>query len=527
MVELAAVMDSGQKRLHELGYKQELTRTLSAISSFALCLSVLSILLGVTALYNTGLTYGGTISFTWGWFICGFFNLLVGLAMAEICSAFPTSGGLYFWSSQMASPKWKPFAAWITGWYNVVGQWASTCSVSFAVSQMVQVMVLLGTGGTNGGGYLMNKYQMVATNAAILFSTGLLNCLPIGYLDYLGLFSAAWNFVGTFLLIVVIPAVATERQTFSFVFTSFHVPTDLNLPSRPYVFLLGLLMSQYAICGFDASAHMSEETKASDRNGPFGILAAIIVSIVLGYAYIMGITFAVMDPDMLLDPANDAGGYAIGQLFYQVFKDRYGTGTGGIFCMGIVAVAVYLCCMSCITSNSRMTYAFSRDGALPLSKLWHKVNRHEVPIYAVWLSAFMAFVMTLPSLGSLVAFQAMVSIATIGSYISYAIPIFIRITLAHRTFVPGPVNLGPRWRSLAVGWLAVIWVATITVLFCLPVRYPLDTESLNYTPAAVGGVFVLVMSYWLLSARKWFKGPQQNFNYVPSLPGTDSKIAYA
>lgn len=83
------------------------------------------------------------------------------------------------------------------------------------------------------------------------------------------------------------------------------------------------------------------------------------------------------------------------------------------------------------------------------------------------------------SLGTLVAFQAMVSIATVGAYISYAIPIFIRITLAHRTFVPGPVHLGPRWCSLTVGWVAVVWVATITVLFCLPVSYPVTSLSLN------------------------------------------------
>jgi amino acid transporter len=131
-------------------------------------------------------------------------------------------------------------------------------------------------------------------------------------------------------------------------------------------------------------------------------------------------------------------------------------------------------------------------------------------------------------LGSVVAFQATVSISVVGAYISYAIPIFIRITLAHRTFVPGPVNLGPRWSSLAVGWVAVIWVATITVLFCLPVSYPVTSLSLNYTPVAVGGVFVLVMSFWFLSARKWFKGPQRNFTlHVPSLPADESKVACA
>ena len=114
------------------------------------------------------------------------------------------------------------------------------------------------------------------------------------------------------------------------------------------------------------------------------------------------------------------------------------------------------------------------------------------------------------SLGSLVAFQAMVSIAAIGLYISYALPSFFRITFARKTFVPGPINLG-RY-SIFVGWVAVLWVTTITILFCLPVRYPVDTQSLNYTPVAVGGVLVLALAYWFISARRWFKGPQINLD---------------
>lgn len=140
--------------------------------------------------------------------------------------------------------------------FNVVGGWAGICSISFALAQLLQVLVLLATGGANGGGYLMGKYQLIGVHAAILFSTGLLNCLPIQYIHYLSLFAAAWNLVGTAVLIVLIPAVATERQSASFVFTSFHVPTDLSLPNRTYIFLLGFLMSQYSMVGFDASAHM-------------------------------------------------------------------------------------------------------------------------------------------------------------------------------------------------------------------------------------------------------------------------------
>lgn len=155
-----------------------------------------------------------------------------------------------------------------------------------------------------------------------------------------------------------------------------------------------------------------------------------------------------------------------------------------------------------------MVYAFSRDGAMPLSSLWHKVNKQEVPINAVWLSVLISFCMALPSLGSIVAFEAMVSIAVIGLYIAYALPIFFRVTLARKRFIAGPFNLG-RY-GFVVGWIAVIWVATISILFSLPVSYPITIETLNYTPVAVGCLLIIVLSYWVLSGRRWFKGPITN-----------------
>lgn len=120
------------------------------------------------------------------------------------------------------------------------------------------------------------------------------------------------------------------------------------------------------------------------------------------------------------------------------------------------------------------------------------------------------FISSLQSLGSLVAFNAMVSIATIGLYIAYALPIFLRVTLAHKSFVPGPFNLG-RYGVL-VGWISVLWVATISVLFSLPVAYPITIETLNYTPVAVGGLLLTTVLAWILRARHWFKGPITNIN---------------
>ncbi|RCV26117.1 hypothetical protein SETIT_5G219700v2 [Setaria italica] len=481
------------------------------VSNFAVTFSIVSVVTGVTTLFGTGLQFGGPATMVYGWPIAGAFTLAVGLAMAEICSAYPTSGGLYFWSAKLcARRRWGPFAAWLTGWFNIVGQWAVTTSVDYSLAQLIQVIILLGTGGKNGGGYLASKYVVIAFHAAILISHAVLNSLPITVLSFFGQFAAAWNMLGVFVLMIAVPAVATERASAEFVFTHFNTDNGAGIRSNFYIFVLGLLMSQYTLTGYDASAHMTEETKNADKNGPIGIISAIGISIVVGWGYILGITFAVKDIPYLLSPDNDAGGYAIAEVFYLAFKSRYGNGVGGIICLGIVAVAIYFCGMSSVTSNSRMAYAFSRDGAMPFSSVWHKVNKQEVPINAVWLSVSVALCMALPSLGSLVAFQAMVSIATIGLYISYALPILFRVTLARKHFSPGPFSLG-RYGVL-VGWVAVLWVATITVLFSLPVTYPVTKDTLNYTPVAVGGLFFLVLSSWVLRARHWFKGPVTNLD---------------
>ncbi|XP_058769217.1 amino-acid permease BAT1 homolog [Vicia villosa] len=506
-----ASLDSGHNRLLQLGYKQELKRDLSVVSNFALSFSILSVLTGITTLYNTGLNYGGPVSMQYGWFLASAFTMLVALSMAEICSAFPTSGGLYYWSAKLAGPKWAPFASWITGWFNIIGLWAGTTSVDFSLAQLIQVIILLSTGGKNGGGYVASKYVVLAFHGGILLLHGMINSLPISVLSFLGQVGAIWNVLGVFVLMILIPSVVTERASTKFVFTHFNADNGNGINSRPYTFLLGLLMSQYTLTGYDASAHMTEETKGADRNGPKGIISAVGISVIVGWGYIIGITYAVTDIPYLLSENNDAGGYAIAEIFYQAFKTRYGNGIGGIICLGIVAVAIFFCGMGIVTSNSRMAYAFSRDGAMPFSSLWHKVNKQDVPIYAVWLSVFISFCMALTSLGSIVAFEAMVSISVIDLYIAYALPIFFRVTLARKSFVPGPFNLG-RY-GIVVGWIAVIWVVIISILFSLPVSYPITIETLNYTPVALGCLIFLILSYWLVSGRHWFKGPITNLQH--------------
>jgi amino acid transporter len=189
----------------------------------------------------------------------------------------------------------------------------------------------------------------------------------------------------------------------------------------------------------------------------------------------------------------------------QIFIDAVGA-TGGKLLLLVAIGAQLFCGMSSVTANSRMIYAFSRDGALPVSRVWHRVNkRTRTPTNAIWLAAVGALILGLPYLWNSAAYAAVTSIAVIGLYIAYVLPTFLRLRLG-ASFQRGPWHLG-RW-SYPVGIIAVVWVVFITVLFMLPTASPITLKDFNYTVVAVVVVLGFAGIYWLASARKWFTGPR-------------------
>jgi amino acid transporter len=154
-----------------------------------------------------------------------------------------------------------------------------------------------------------------------------------------------------------------------------------------------------------------------------------------------------------------------------------------------------------------MIFAFSRDGALPGSRIWRKIGtKSRLPNNAVWLAAASAFVLALPYLWNAAAYYAVTSIAVIGLYIAYVIPSFLRLR-AGDSFQPGPWNLGKWGKPVAA--ISVVWVAIITVLFMLPTASPVTVATFNYTPIAVLVVLGFAGIWWVVSARKWFTGPRR------------------
>jgi len=315
--------------------------------------------------------------------------------------------------------------------------------------------------------------------AAVLLVHGIMNQFGIRLVALLNDVSVWWHIFGVLIIVSVLIFVPSHHQPAHFVLTG--IVNNTGWHSTFYVVLLGLLLAQYTFTGYDASAHMTEETHTAARSGPRGIVMSIVVSLFAGWVLLLGLTFAIQH-------------YASSAL--AVVK----------LLLLIVIGAQLFCGMSSVTANSRMIYAFSRDGALPASGFWHRVNkRTRTPTNAIWLAAAGALILGLPYLWNSAAYAAVTAIAVIGLYIAYVMPTFLRLRQGEN-FQRGPWHLG-RW-SYVVGWIAVTWVAIISILFILPVYSPITRSNFNYTIVAVAVVLGFAGIYWLVSAKDWFKGPK-------------------
>ncbi len=487
---------SDEAKLHELGYAQELRRGMSGFSNFAVSFTIISILSGCLTLFAFGMNTGGPMTMIWGWLLVGAFVVLVGLGMAEVCSSYPTAGGLYYWSAKLAR-KNSALWSWFTGWFNLLGQVAVTAGIDFGCAVFVTGFLQYSNVLSANVAPHTTQHEVVLITAILLALHGLLNTFGVNLVARLADVSVWWHLVGVIIIVGVLLFVPAHHASASFVFTTFVNNTGFDRYPF-YVFLIGLLNAQYTLTGYDASAHMTEETHRADVAGPKGIVMSIVVSIVAGWVLLVGVSFAIQPGKY----SSEAGALVAPG---QIFIDALGK-SGGLFLLLIAIVAQFFCGMSSVTANSRMIYAFSRDGAVPGHRTWHKINaRTRTPTNAIWLAAVGAFILVIPYWFNSAAYAAVTSIAVIGLYIAYIIPVFLRVR-AGSGFRAGPWNLG-RWGVLN-GVVATAWTVFICIMLLLPQLSPITVSTFNYAPVAVLVVIGFATIYWLTSARKWFTGPK-------------------
>ncbi len=490
----AAVVKGDEERLAELGYKQDLNRRMSGFQNFAISFTIISVLSGALTLYGTGINYGGPMQQAIGWPIVSFFVIVVALCMAELASAFPTAGGLYWWASRLGSPAW----GWFTGWFNLIGQVAITAGIDYGAAIFSTTLLNLLFGYGNDSHHIMYAYVVILVLHA---SLNILNVRLVGLLNHV---SAYWHVVGVAVIALVLIIFPDHHQSVSWVFTKTLNNSGLSGVSFFFIFLLGFLQAQYTFTGYDASAHMSEETREASRTAAKGVVNSVIVSAIAGWVLILALTFAIKD----LNKVAASGQFAVTTLLEQAL------GKGGAeFLLFIAVIGQLFCGMSAITAASRMLFAFSRDRAVPGWRIWSRLNASHVPAYGVVLIAFLAFCLAAPawSGNTFFVYAAVTSVATIGLYIAYILPVILRLRAGDK-FEPGPWSLGRWYKPLNV--IAILWVIFISVLFIMPTtdtavwwNSDFDYKTANYAPIAIGVVIIAVGIWWLVSARHWFKGP--------------------
>ena len=519
MTDTTAGHDQDSQRLAELGYRQDLHRAWSSFSNFAISFTIISVLAGCFTTYAFAWNGGGPIAISWGWpIICGLI-LLVAVSMSELVSAYPTAGGIYWWASELGGKTW----GWFTGWFNLVGLVGVVASVVYASAQFANA--LLGLYGLDLGFINFGDAEHVLGETFFLFVLfltihALVNIYSSPLVARINNVSVGWHVLGVAVIIAILVLVPDDHQSADFVFTERLNNTGLFDGSISgagfwfYVLPLGFLLTMYTQTGYDASAHVSEETHGASVGAAKGVWRAVFWSGLIGWFVLLAITFAATDVEAINSADN---GYGIGSSL-AIFGTSL-TPSAAKAVILIATIGQLFCGMACVTSCSRMTYAFSRDGAVPGWRLWTRLNHHRVPAYAVLFACFWAMVITLPALigddnNYTYAFYAVVSITVIGLYIAYVIPTYLRWRMGD-AFKPGPWTLGRKYKWINPA--AIVWVAVCVVVFSLPQgsagapwHDDFDWKYVNYAPFTVGLVFAVVGIWWLVSARHKFTGPRRN-----------------
>jgi amino acid transporter len=506
-----------ERRLAELGYKQELKRGWSSFSNFAISFSIISVLAGCFTSYGQAFNNGGPVAISIGWPVISLLILCVAFSMSELASAFPTAGGIYFWASRLGGAGW----GWFTGWFNLIGLVAVVASVDYAAASFLQF--LLGLYNVN---FVFNfastnvhydAHVVFALFALILIIHGLINIFSGHLVSLFNGVSVWWHVVGVAVIVLLLVLVPSHHASFSYVFghRSYGIGGFSHGMYWFYILPLGFLLTMYTITGYDASAHVSEETHGADESAPKGVWRSVFYSAVIGWILLLALTFAVQQKDV---KTISAAGFPVLSILTTALSSAAAKAV-----ILISTIGQLFCGMACVTSASRMTFAFSRDGAIPGHRLWRRLGANGTPSFAVLFVCLFALLITIPayfpnSLGYPVAFFAVTSIAVIGLYIAYTIPVFLRWRKGD-DFSPGPWTLGAKYKW--INPIAFIWVALCVIIFCLPTsqagvyfKTGFSWSSVNYAPIVTIAVMVAVSLWYLISARRTFTGPVSTLEFA-------------
>jgi amino acid transporter len=521
------VLQRDRDDLHKLGYAQELYRSMGGFSNFAISFSIISILTGAVILYDYGLAWAGTAAVLIGWPLVTVFVLLIAASMGEIASAYPTAGGLYYWASRMKNKNW----GWWTAWLNLIGQFAIVAGINYAAAGFLNATIIdkifsITFNTTEIIPNVLNG-QLVTMGILMLVQLGM-NIAGISLVSLLNQVSVWWHIVIVAAVVILLFVTGKPDQSGLTLFAVQPLDTagswnnNIGIANLTYgaaatypiilAFFFSLLQANWTYTGYDASAHVAEETLGARVASAWGIFLSVAVSAIVGFIFLFALTthlpsLSTLFPATLDDSATYSqyyfgGGVAVIEIL------KYNLGQLGDVLSAGIAIAMAFCGLSSVASAGRMLYAFSRDDGLPGAGWLKKVShRYRTPANSLAAIVVVAWLFTLAAFtvgasggpgGGGIAIIIITAISTIFLYAAYGVVIYLGATTEewHKERV---WSLG-RW-SKPVAWLALAWILILLVLFSFP-------TSGNISWPFMAGTVLLLVIYYYGWARSRFQGPK-------------------
>ncbi len=520
-------MSEDEKVLHGMGYAQELSRRMGTFQSFAISFSIICILSGGLASFPIAMSTVGPWMATLGWILGGIFALIVAASMGQIASAYPTAGGLYHWSSILGGKFW----GWLTAWTNLLGLLFVIPAVNVILYTFIRDLFFSGMLGWDVSTWA--NWTMFGWVAVITAAQCLLNHFGIKLTTMLTDISGYLILAITLLLVILLFSKVQSfdlGKAFSFVNTTGEPGGSVAPAYGTFVaILMGMLYPLFTITGFDASAHVSEETKDAQNTVHKGMLTSVFWSLVFGFILALGMVMALPDVYTALaaDPKQTAlsaevmaklaaipGGPApadMAVLGWSSFSVLFNTliapsFLGKICAIGIIIVN-FFCALSAVTSTSRMIYAFARDGGLP--KMLANVNaQYRTPVAAIWFTGIVTFILVVITT-PLNAFAALSTGCAMYLYISYGMPVLSGLLAEGKTWTTfGKFRLGGLSKVFAV--IVVLGVIGIIIGGHAFVPSVGDFGAAGFVPGLMYytiGFYAILTVMWFAVVGKTFKGP--------------------
>ncbi|KAE8448681.1 hypothetical protein EG329_008896 [Mollisiaceae sp. DMI_Dod_QoI] len=495
---MATIQDDDERLLAQIGYTQDLSRHFTKWSTLSYAISVLGVLGSVPATFGSPLSLGGPAASVWAWFVGSVMASCISASVAELVSAYPTAGGMYFVTKAVVPPEHAAIWSWIIGWCNLLGQTAGVASVAYTVSQMILATASINSSfdGTSYA-YSPTALQIVLLSIFLLITFGIICSLTTKALHSTILWFAPINILASLSICIALLILTPEKRSFTWVFTTF---TDGSGWGTIFSFFLSFLSVAWTMTDYDGTTHISEETHDAAILGPQAIRHAVTISGLLGWLLTITFCFCTTDLTSILNSPT-------GLPAAQIFLNAGGRVGGTVMWFFVILVQFFTGC-SAMLADTRMAYAFARDGALPFSPFFSRIHPWtKTPVNAVWLIVLFSCALNLIGIGSTLTIVAIFNITAPALDLSYATVILARNIYASRIeFRPGPYSLG-RWQR-PLNAVTVTWVFFISVLLLFPTMRPVTAENMNY--AVVVGAFIAVFSlvWWWAGARRTYTGPK-------------------